>query len=70
MKAGKVNLDDPATTLALLKLNAVLGVTAFFNRQGGLSSLGIQCSLCHSTVDISCLSWKWRERSAVKITGR
>src|SRR5262249_6058452 len=29
LAAGKVNLDDPATTLALLKLNAVVGVTAF-----------------------------------------
>src|SRR5207302_10448987 len=29
LKAGKVNLDDPATTIALLKLNAVVGVTAF-----------------------------------------
>jgi hypothetical protein len=27
IKAGKVNLDDPATTLALLKLNAVVGLT-------------------------------------------
>src|SRR5438270_23944 len=26
IKAGKVDLDDPATTLALLKLNAVVGV--------------------------------------------
>lgn len=30
VKAGKVNLDDPATTLALLKINAVVGVTGFF----------------------------------------
>src|SRR5262245_23356154 len=29
IKSGKVNLDDPATTIALLKLNAVVGVTAF-----------------------------------------
>jgi hypothetical protein len=53
LKAGKVNLDDPATTLALLKLNAVLGITGFFNPQGTLISVGIQCSLCHSTVDNS-----------------
>ena len=33
LKAGKVNLDDPATTLALLKLNAVVGVTAIRRRQ-------------------------------------
>jgi len=51
LKAGKVNLDDPATTLALLKLNAVVGVTGHFDNQGKLVSMGIQCSLCHSTVD-------------------
>lgn len=51
MKANKVNMDDVATTLALLKLNAVVGVTGFFNPQGKLMSMGIQCALCHSTVD-------------------
>src|SRR5690242_19239208 len=50
---GQVNLDDPATTLALLKLNAVVGVTGFFNSSGTLQSVGIQCALCHSTVDNS-----------------
>ncbi len=49
--AGKIDLDDPATTLALLKLNAVVGVTGLFNSDGSLQSLGIQCALCHSTVD-------------------
>ena len=53
LKAGQVNLDDPATTLALLKLNAVLGVTGHFDPSGALRSVGIQCSLCHSTVDNS-----------------
>ena len=53
LKRGKVNLDDPAVTLALLKLNSVLGVTGFFNADGGLKSMGIQCALCHSTVDDS-----------------
>lgn len=53
LKQGKVDLDDPATTLALLRLNAVVGVTGFFNENGGLRSLGIQCALCHSTVDDS-----------------
>jgi hypothetical protein len=53
LQHGKVNLDDPATTLALLKLNAVVGVTGFFNAQGTLRSVGIQCALCHSTVDNS-----------------
>ena len=53
IKAGKVDLDDPATTAALLKLNAVVGVTGFFNPEGKLRSIGIQCALCHSTVDDS-----------------
>jgi len=50
---GHVDLNDPATTLALLRLNAVVGVTGFFDRQGGIHSIGIQCALCHSTVDDS-----------------
>jgi hypothetical protein len=50
---GTVNLNDPATTLALLKLNAVVGVKGFFDRNGTLSSVGIECALCHSTVDNS-----------------
>ena len=49
LRAGKVNLADPATTLALLKLNALVGVTGFFTN-GALKSMGIQCALCHSTV--------------------
>jgi len=53
LKAGKVDLNDPATTIALLKLNAVVGVTARTNPDGGVKSMGIQCSLCHSTVDDS-----------------
>jgi len=53
IKQGKVNLDDPATTLALLKLNAVIGVTGLFEKNGNLRSMGIQCSFCHSTVDDS-----------------
>lgn len=53
LKAGKVDLDDPATTLALLKLNAVVGVTGHFDEKGGIRSMGIQCAFCHSTVDNS-----------------
>ncbi len=53
LKKGKVNLDDPATTLALLKLNAVVGVKGIFNTDGTLKSMGITCALCHSTVDNS-----------------
>lgn len=53
LRTGHVRLDDPATTLTLLKDNAVVGVTGFFNDHGSLRSVGIQCALCHSTVDNS-----------------
>ena len=53
LKRGQVNLDDPGVTLALLKLNSVVGVTGFFNEQDDLRSMGIQCALCHSIVDNS-----------------
>src|ERR1700674_1006042 len=53
IKEGKVNLDDPATTLALLKLNSVVGVTGFFDESGNFRSMGLQCAFCHSTVDNS-----------------
>jgi hypothetical protein len=53
LQQGHVNLNDPATTLALLKLNSVVGVTGFFNDQGTLRGVGIQCAFCHSTVDNS-----------------
>jgi hypothetical protein len=50
---GTVKLDDPATTAALLRLNAVVGVTGFFGSGDRLTSVGIQCAFCHSTVDDS-----------------
>ena len=53
LREGKVDLNDPATTLLLLKADAVVGLTGHFNSQGRLSSIGIQCALCHSTVDDS-----------------
>ena len=53
IKAGTVDLNDPGTTLALMKLNAVVGVTGMFNANGSLQGMGIQCALCHSTVDNS-----------------
>ena len=54
--AGQVDLNNPATTLALLKLNAVVGVTGFFDDSGKIRSMGIQCAFCHSTVDNSFAS--------------
>ncbi len=53
LRNNTVDLDSPATTLALMKLNAVLGITGFFNDNGALQTMGIQCALCHSTVDNS-----------------
>lgn len=53
LRAGKVDLDDPATTLLLLKHDAVVGVKGFPDERGGLRSIGIQCALCHSRVDDS-----------------
>jgi hypothetical protein len=53
LKRGEVDLDDPATTLALLKLDAVVGVTGHFDQSSQITSVGIQCALCHSTVDDS-----------------
>ncbi len=51
VKKGEVNLDDPATTLALINLDAVLGVKGTFNQNGSLKSVGLSCAVCHSTVD-------------------
>jgi hypothetical protein len=54
IKAGKVDLNNPATTLALLKLNAVVGISSTFDTtSGSFKSLGITCAFCHSTVDNS-----------------
>src|SRR5215472_16938511 len=53
LRRGEVDLDDVAVTLALLRLNALVGVTGFFNDRGSLESVGIQCALCHSTVNDS-----------------
>jgi len=53
IRSGAVNLDDPATTLALLQLDAVVGVTGRFSPSRKLTAVGIQCAFCHSTVDDS-----------------
>jgi mono/diheme cytochrome c family protein len=53
---GSVDLNSPATTVALLKLNAVLGLKGTVETVSGadtLTRLGITCALCHSTVDDS-----------------
>ena len=56
LRQGRVDLNSPATTLALLRLKAVVGVTGFFATDGSLRSVGLQCALCHSTVDNSLTS--------------
>ncbi len=53
LKAGQVNLDDPATTVALLSLNAVVGVQATVDATKTITRFGVTCALCHSTVDNS-----------------
>jgi mono/diheme cytochrome c family protein len=53
---GSVDLKNPATTVALLKLNAVVGVRGTVETVNGVDKLvrvGITCALCHSTVDNS-----------------
>src|SRR5688572_27540128 len=51
--ADAVNLNDPAVTLLLLRLNAVVGVRGQVTDAGQLVSVGITCALCHSSVDNS-----------------
>jgi len=54
IKHGRIDLNDPAVTMQLIKQQAVLGVVGFFNPDGGtLRSIGLTCALCHSTVDDS-----------------
>jgi hypothetical protein len=53
LKQGQVDLSDPAVTIELLRLNAVVGVIGKVNASGQLLRVGITCALCHSTVDDS-----------------
>ena len=53
LRAGALDLTDPAVTVALLGLNAVVGVKGTVDGAGQLTSVGITCALCHSTVDDS-----------------
>jgi mono/diheme cytochrome c family protein len=53
LQAGQVDLTDPAVTVELLRLNAVVGVQGKVNDLGQLTSIGITCALCHSSVDNS-----------------
>lgn len=53
LAAGQVNLDDPAVTVALLKLRAVVGLMGEVDENNVLRRVGITCAICHSTVDNS-----------------
>jgi mono/diheme cytochrome c family protein len=53
LRAGEVDLTNPAVTVELLRLNAVVGVQGKVNDLGQLTSVGITCALCHSSVDNS-----------------
>lgn len=53
LERGEVDLNDPAVTVQLLSLNAVVGVIGRVNDAGALESIGITCALCHSTVNDS-----------------
>jgi hypothetical protein len=53
LRSGTIDLHNPAVTIELLRLNAVVGVKGAVNDQGQLTSVGITCALCHSSVDNS-----------------
>src|SRR2546426_8584813 len=53
IRGRSVDLDKVETTLELLRANAVVGVTGFFDKDKRMTAMGIQCALCHSTVDDS-----------------
>ena len=53
LRAGQVDLTDPAITIELLRLNAIVGVKGHVNETAQLTSVGVTCALCHSTVDNS-----------------
>ncbi len=51
----KVDLKSPATTVALLKMNAIVGIQATVDVNNHITRLGVTCALCHSTVDNSIM---------------
>jgi mono/diheme cytochrome c family protein len=52
---GQVDLKSPATTVALLKMNAVVGLQATVDANNHITRLGVTCALCHSSVDDSIM---------------
>ena len=56
IRDGTISLKSPDTTVALLKLNAVVGLQGTVENVNGkdtLTRVGVTCALCHSTVDNS-----------------
>ena len=53
LRAGTVDLTNPAVTVELLRLNAVVGVKGTVDAMGQLTKVGVTCALCHSSVDNS-----------------
>jgi hypothetical protein len=53
IRDGDIDLTDPAVTIELLRLNAVVGVKGTVDETGQLTSVGVTCALCHSSVDDS-----------------
>src|SRR6187431_2890062 len=51
----KADLKSPATTVALLKMNAIVGLQATVDANNHITRLGVTCALCHSTVDDSIM---------------
>src|SRR6476646_498841 len=53
LRAGLVDVTDPAVTRGLIRLNAVVGVKCVVDQSGHLERVGVTCALCHSSVDNS-----------------
>lgn len=59
---ASADLTDPATTVELIRLDAVLGVRGEADAEGNLTRVGITCALCHSTVDDAVMPGIGRRR--------
>jgi len=53
LRAGQIDLTNPAVTVELLRVNAVVGVKGDVDQGGQLTQVGVTCALCHSSVDNS-----------------
>jgi len=53
VRRGRLDVNDPAVTIELLRLNAIVGIQGKIDDLGQLTRVGITCALCHSSVDDS-----------------